>query len=868
MDSHRWDKVQELFDHAVDLPTEEREAFLRERCAGDESLLNEVLSLIAADNLQHSFLDKQAMDLFEIKSVEYSEGQLVGPYRLISKIAAGGMGLVFLAERADGQYTQQVALKLIKRGMDSDEILRRFSAERQILANLNHPHIARLIDGGLTTEGVPWFTMEYVDGEPIDAYCDRHRLTINERLALFQTVCRTVQYAQQNLVVHRDLKPSNIMVTDDGSVKLLDFGIAKMLSTEQAPGDGLELTRTGLRVMTPGYASPEQVRGDKVTTSSDVYSLGVVLYRLLTGSAPYHLTGDTPLELERVICQTDPKRPSAALTGQQSQTGAVPKEDADRDAVCRSRRTPLPRLRRQLSGDLDNICLMALRKEPERRYQTAGQLADDVERYLNGHPVAARGDSFGYRAGKFIRRNRVSVLASTAVVLVIAALVVVYTMKLQQERDRAQQEARKAEEVSQFLVGLFEVSEPSESLGETITARELLDKGAQRLLVDLTDQPETQAAMMTVVGNVYHQLGLSQKADSILTRAMNIWQDHTGLDNADAAKTVHQLAVVAYDLAEYDRAELLYLRALEINRNLYGEEHATVAEDINNLGAVFKRKGDLNAAREMFEKALDLRLRLTGEMDLAVAHSMNHLGGILREQGEYERAEKLLRRGLEIRRELVGPYHFETIASMGNMARFHTQFEEYDKAEALYREALELLHTMVGEEHRYVAGITGSLAHVLLSKGDLAGAEQYYRESLDIFTAILPPRHVHTSSAMVGVADALRMQGRSGEAEPLLREALSIRETAWPPDHWQVAQARAMLGLCLADIKRETEAIPLLEESLSPLRTRMGAEHRLPQEAGARLVRILEEAGQTQRADSLRDAMAVSATVDGGATEY
>jgi len=857
VDLSHWDRVQELFDRAVDLPTGQRETFLREQCAGDELLYSEVLSLIAADNLQHSFLDEQAMDLFEVRSIEHSEGQLVGPYRLIRKIAAGGMGLVFLAERIDGQYTQRVALKLIKRGMDSDEIIRRFTAERQILANLSHPNIARLIDGGLSSEGVPWFSMEYVDGEPIDAYCDKRGLKIRERLMLFLTVCRAVQYAQQNLVVHRDLKPGNILVTSEGTVKLLDFGIAKLLGTGQG-NDGLaDLTRTGLRVMTPGYASPEQVRGEAVTTASDVYSLGVVLYRLLTGSAPYHLTGDTPLELERVICQTDPKRPSAAVTGHQTGTEAGLGEDADRAAVCRARGTVLPRLRRQLSGDLDNICLMALRKEPDRRYQTASQLADDIARHLDGRPVRARGNSLRYRAGKFLRRYRVGVAALAVFVALIASLIVVYTMKLQQERDRAQLEARKAEEVSQFLAGLFEVSDPSESVGETVTARELLDEGAQRLLIDLADQPETQAAMMTVVGNVYHQLGLSQKADTILTKAMRIWQEHTGLDHADAARTVHHLAVVAYDLAEYDRAELLYLEALEINRNLHGEEHATVAEDINNLGAVFKRKGDLDAAREMFEKALDLRLRLTGEVDLAVAHSMNHLGGILREQGEYERAEKLLRRGLEIRRELVGPHHFETIASMGNMARFHTQFKEYDKAEALYREALELLHTMVGEEHRYVAGITGSLAHVLLSRGDFVGAEQYYRESLDIFTAVLPPRHVHTSGAMVGVADALRMQGRSGEAEPLLREALGIREAAWPADHWQVAQARAMLGLCLADTRRETEAIPLLEESLDPLRIRMGAEHRLPQEAGARLVRILEDGGQTQRADSLREWLAI-----------
>jgi serine/threonine-protein kinase len=866
MSSDRWDRVQDLFGRAADLRPEEREGFLRAQCAGDDSLYAEVMSLIEADRQQHSFLDKRAMDLFDVKPVSYQEGQRIGPYQLIRQIAVGGMGLVFLAERADGQYTQQVALKLIKRGMDSDEILRRFSSERQILANLNHPNIARLIDGGLTEHGVPWFSMEYVDGEPIDVYCDHQRMTVRERLELFLRVCRTVQYAQQNLVVHRDLKPSNIMVTTDAAVKLLDFGIAKMLSAEAEGGIEVDLTRTGLRVMTPGYASPEQVRGEGVTTSTDVYSLGVVLYRLLTGSAPYRLTGDTPNELERVICQTDPKRPSAAVTDSEPVTPSSSEQPAA-ESIYETRRTSPGRLQRELAGDLDNICLMALRKEPDRRYQTAGQLADDIERHLNRRPILARSDSFGYRAGKFIRRNRAAAIASTAVILLVASLVVVYTVKLQQERDRAQQEARKAEEVSEFLTGLFEVSDPSESVGKTITARELLDRGAERIRTELPDQPETQAAMMTVVGNVYHQLGLSRRADTLLSQAMAIWEESTGLNHPDAASTVHSLAVVAYDLAEYDRADLLYRQSLQVNRDLYGEEHTTVAETINNLGAVYKRQGDLQAARDMFEKALALRLRLTGEMDLGVAHSMNHLGGILRELGEYDRAEQLLRRGLEIRRELVGPYHFETVASMGNMARFHRQFEEYDKAESLYREALDILHTMVGSEHRYVAGITGSLAHVLLAKGDYVGAEQYYRNSLQILNSVLPPGNLHSSGAMIGLANALRLQGRAEEAEAMVREALEIRVSELPTKHWQVAQARAILGLCLADMSQDTDAASLLESSLGPLRERLGPDHWLPVEADDRLEEILNGNGQSARADSLQRTMTVRTSRIGDYTE-
>jgi serine/threonine-protein kinase len=517
MDANRWKRVQELFEAALELDAGGRADFLRGECGDDRELCDEVLSLIDADSGEHSLLDGHAVDALEPEpAVEEGaaslEGALVGPYRVIERIGAGGMGAVYLAERADGHFERKVALKVIKRGMDTEEILARFRSERQILAQLRHLNIAHLLDGGVTDDGRPYFTMEYVDGVPIDRYCDEHRLTVEERLALFETVCEAVQYAQHNLVVHRDLKPSNILVTNDGQVKLLDFGIAKVVGEEsehERTGDA-GLTRTGVRMMTPGYASPEQVRGEAVTTATDVYSLGVVLFELLAGHRPYNVMAETPRELERAIVETPPQRLSTAVAATRERVDAASRSvvTTTPEDVAEARRAIPAQLRKRLSGDLDNICLMALRKEPDRRYASAGLLLLDLQRHRQGIPVTARRDTFVYRAQKFAQRNRGAVVAAALIVVVVAALTTFYTMRLARERDRARLEAAKAAEVSEFLQSLFEVADPGQSKGEDITARELLDRGAERIETELAGQPEVQAEMMHVVGTVYHTLSV------------------------------------------------------------------------------------------------------------------------------------------------------------------------------------------------------------------------------------------------------------------------------------------------------------------------------------------------------------------------
>src|SRR5271155_4174136 len=443
-------------------------------------------------------------------------GDRMGPYRVLRTLGAGGMGEVYLAERADAQFEQQVAIKVVHGGALGGAMHSRLKLERQILAQLDHPNIAHLTDGGELPDGRAYIVMEYVDGIAIDAYCDSNRLDIVARLKLFQIVCAAVHYAHQNLIVHRDLKPSNILVTAEGIPKLLDFGIAKLLDERQAGSHTLAVTHADFRLMTPDHASPEQVRGQAITTSSDVYVLGVLLYKLLTGVSPFVIPTMRLTDIERAICEKDPPLPSHAVDTH---------DTAQTRSIVEVRSTTAKRLRRRLGGDLDNIVLMAMRKEPERRYGSSQQMADDIQRYLDGKPVIAHRDTLSYRTTKFVRRHWLTVTAATGVVFLILAFAMttyMQSLRIAAERDRvaeqratAERERARAEEVSSFLVNLFRLSDPQENRGNQVTARELLDSGAKRLQAELQDQPSTKAALLATVGQVYDSLGQFQVAEPI-----------------------------------------------------------------------------------------------------------------------------------------------------------------------------------------------------------------------------------------------------------------------------------------------------------------------------------------------------------------
>ncbi|MCS6804680.1 MAG: serine/threonine-protein kinase [Acidobacteriota bacterium] len=907
MTPDRWQQIQDVFYATLEREPGQRAAYLDEVCAGDLDLRAEVESLLESAERAESLVHAAIEDVVTLATQEQAPseaGQQVGPYQLIREIGHGGMGTVYLAARADEQYQKQVTVKLIKRGMDTDEIIRRFRHERQILANLDHPNIARLLDGGTTEDGRPYFVMEYVEGQPIDEYCHAHALSTRERLKLFRTVCSAVHYAHQNLVVHRDLKPSNILVTSDGVPKLLDFGVAKLLHPES---DAQTLTATvmGLRPMTPEYASPEQVRGEPITTASDVCSLGVLLYKLLTGHPPYLFKSHSLQEIERVICEEEPEKPSTAVSRQWSVVGgrwSVATDERQRSTDEKQRsmdeeQRTAKKLRHELEGDLDNIVLMAMRKEPQRRYSSVEQFSEDIRRHLVGLPVIAQKGTVRYRVGKFIGRHKIGIVVTAAFVALIIGFGV--TMAIQSARiaralERAEQGEAKAKQVSAFLVDLFKVSDPSEARGNTITAREILDKGAEKIGKELKGQPEVQATMMDTMGRVYQSLGLYDQAAPLLEEALKrrqqmlgeehldvassldslggLWHDKgqyeaaeplfrqaltmrrklLGDEHPDVATSLNNLALLHYDKADYEAAEPLFREALTMRRKLLGEQHPDVAQSLNNLALLLKSKGNLAAAEPLYREALALRRKLLGEEHPLIALSLYNLATLLHTKGELEAAEPLFRQALAIDRKLLGNEHPDVAADMNNLALLLQDKGDYEAAEPLLREALAIRRKALGEQHPLVAFSLFNLAGLLHVKGDLAPAEPLYRQALELRRKTLPEGHPAVATSLVGLGVLLTDKGNPQAAEPLLRDGLNALRRTLPEDHWWIAQAESGLGACLVALRRYDEAEPLLVKSYATLKAQRGGRNRHTQQTLQRLIDLYEAWGKPGKAAQYR----------------
>ena len=868
MTPERWQRVEELFRTLIDRPADEREAYLTSVCDGDQELRREVLSLLARDTNEDLIQDQIVSAALSLTTGAKSDltGERIGPYRLIRLIGRGGMGAVYEAVRDDEQFQQQVAIKLIKRGMDTDFVRDRFLRERQILASLDHPHIARLFDGGTTADGSPYFVMEFVAGQPITDDCGSRKLSLNQNLKLFRQVCSAVQHAHQKLVIHRDLKPSNIMITEDGTPKLLDFGIAKLLSPDVSQAH--TQTETALRLMTPDYASPEQARGLAVATTTDVYSLGVVLYELLTGQRPYEFKTYSPAEIERTICETETEEPSKVVS---RMTGAPAK------------------LARQLAGDLDNIVLMAMRKEPERRYQSVEQFSEDIRRYLAGLPVAARKDTFGYRAGKFVRRHKAGVAILT-LLAILAIVMTVQTARISRERDRANQEAVTAQAVTQSLVAMFEFADPSRAGRDAITARELLDRGAEKVVRDLKNQPAVQAKLMDTIGGLYQSIGLYDKAQPMLEESLNLRRQVLGQEHADVAVSLNHLAGVANLNGDSAKSESLYREALAMRRKLLGKEHPDVAEIMDNLGSLLVDRGNFAEAEILLREALVQRRRLLGEehKDVAesltslgrllsdtgkfdeaaslyrqvlgmrrklfgaehplVALSLNNLAAMLNEQGDYKGAETLYREALAMRRKRLGEEHPDVIVSLANLASSLQDLGEYAESEQLYRRVLALRRKLFGEEHPKVALTMNNLATLLRDKGDYQEAEVLFRQSLALRRKQLGEYHSEVGASLNNIGILLYLKGEYAEAEKAQHQAIETYLKSLKPDHWMIHRSRSHLGACLIKLKRYREAEEQLLAGYGGLKAALGNQHTQTQTAVSRLIELYESWGKPAKA--------------------
>jgi serine/threonine-protein kinase len=898
----RWREIDELFARALDVDPADRPGFLGAACQGDAELLRAVSALLdqhraAAHIIGDSALEFDPDLLSELEAADAADHLLhdaqlrVGPYRIVREIGRGGMGAVYLAERADGEFEKEVALKLVKRGMDTDEILARFRHERRILASLEHPSIARLYDGGVSDDGRPYIVMELVEGEPITSYCDRHRLSVDDRIALFQMVCGAVQYAHQKLVVHRDIKPSNILVGEDGIPKLLDFGIAKLLADEDLSSPR---TRPGMRMLTPEFAAPEQLRGDPPSAASDVYALGAVLFELLAGRRALGsiAPGAREAEVGPGMVSVAATHPATERWGRGGITAAG--GDPSPSQIAWNRSTTPERLRRSLAGDIDTLVLHALAPDPERRYGSTQQLLDDLERYRTGMPIHARPPTARYLAMKFVRRHRSALAASLVVLLTLVgglAGILVQSRRAATERDAARQAQDASEQIASFLIDLFDSADP---LGirpertDTMLVRELVDRGAARVESELVAQPALRAEMLTVLGRVYSNLGAYASAESMLEAAVAASEASApGRSNpiqlallAGAAKSqghyaradsllseviaiyaaggsaadtlyvesLSERGLLLTNLGRYDEAQVFHDRALEqlrLRPDLPPYLHARAR---GNLAILHYEIGDYPEAERGFRETLELEQSYLAPDHPRLAASLNNVASSLHYQGRYEDAEPLYLKALEIGRPGLGDEHAEVGNYFQNLATLYDDQERYAEAEDLYRLSIRAHEATLGRDNPTTAMVLRNFALNRRSVGALAEAESLLREALAYIEASLGREHLYSAVTGAALGRVLTELNSLDEASDYVVASLALLEDLLPPEHHLVAVSRSDLGAHHLARGNYAEAEPLLLESYGALAEDRGVDHYLTRNAARHLHNLYTARGEPARA--------------------
>ncbi len=852
MNPERWRRIESLFDAAIELPANEREGWLARECAGEPDVRQEVRRLLAAAEMENDGIEaaiRHVAGEIHDGSTAPAAGGRIGPYEIIGTLGRGGMGTVFLARRADDAYEKHVAIKLIRGGTHDPEHLLRFRMERQILADLEHPNIARVLDGGTTDDGDPYIVMEYVKGLPIDAYCDRHGLSVRRRVELLITVCEAVQCAHRSLVVHRDLKPNNILVRDDGEVRLLDFGIAKMLDPAHAPHTVVE-TRTAARMMTPEFAAPEQVRGEAITTATDVYALGVVLYTMLSGCRPYRIESYRPQDIERAVCESQPVRPSAVVA--RIAAGGTGEDSPTAGDLGRSHGAPADRVRRELAGDLDNIVLKALRKEPGRRYGSAEHLAGDLRCYLEGLPIEARPDTWRYRATKFVRRHAWGTAAASALLLLLiafAATMTVQTARVTRQRDEIDAERARSERIRDFLIDVFDVAGAGDRNADEISARDLVDRGAARVREQLAGDPRSLADFLSALGSVYTNLGRFEDARGILEDALANCRQAHGPADARCAVPLNLLGMTYQSLGDFDAAESSIREGLQLVRTARGEAHADFAASLNNLGRLLHARGDLDEAEAVYRRALGVEDKI-GIGGIPHAITLDNLAQTLALAGRYDEAETLVRESIEVSEAELGPDHARVATSLNNLADILSEVDRAEEAEQAYRRSLAISRRVWGEDHRETRTTRNNLALLLSDGGDLAGAETELRAVLASSRRDLGDDHPETATVMANLAGVLRSQGKLDEAAPLYFRTLEAARVRAESDPISLAVRLNNTARFLDSAGRPAEAAPLYRECLEILEREFGREHPYYASGLGNLALTLMESGDLTAAET------------------
>jgi eukaryotic-like serine/threonine-protein kinase len=836
MDSTRWRTVQSLFHEAADLPASEQRVFLETRCGDDAGLVNEVLVLLEEDARGGSLLDGDvaavASQIFDDSSPGSLPFKEFGPYRIKRALGEGGMGVVYLAERED--LGNEVAIKILRDAWVSPARRERFNAEQRTLAQLNHSSIARLYDADTSPDGTPFFVMEYVEGIPLTDYCKTQKCSIPERLRLFRAVCEAVLYAHQHAVIHRDLKPSNILVKADGSIRLLDFGIAKHLENL---GELVDQTITGLRLMTPAYAAPEQIRGEQVGIQSDVYSLGVVLYELLAGRLPFDLSKCTPAQAEKILTEEEAEEPSEA---------------AEKTAAAAGTNGSALTASRTAWADLDVLCLAAMHKDPQRRYQSVEALIRDVNHYLDGEPLEARADRWHYTLDKFVRRHWRLVSAAAVVFALLVGLVIFYTVRLTRARNAALMQAARTQRIQRFMLNLFQGGDPAAGPADDLRVVTLLDRGVEEAR-SLDAEPAVQAELYETLGGIYQKLGKLEQADALMESALAKREALYGPDSTETAKGLLALGSLRDAEARYGDAERLIRQALDRDRRQLPANDPAVAKAMLALGGVLDNRGAYDQAiaildqtvqlysapgsepvdladslyelanahfyaghyeksEEINERALAMYKQIYGERHPRVAEILINLGAIQLDTGHYAEAEQYDRQALDIVQAWYGKDNPETAADLTILARSLVYQKRYAEASDLLQQSLTIKERTFGKVHPSVASTLNELGSVALQEAKYDAAEQYFERMADIYRAEYGEQHYLYGTALSNLASVYTAQQQWARAERLYRQAIPIYIQSQSPTHINTGIARIKLGRTLlrqhryADAEAETHA--------------------------------------------------------------
>jgi serine/threonine protein kinase/tetratricopeptide (TPR) repeat protein len=829
-------RVDEIFSDALELPAPDRPAFLVRACGADTELIRKVEALLDAHAAAAGFL-REAPDLPDRIAETELIGTRVGPFEIVRHVGSGGMGAVFEARRADEQFEQTVAVKLIKPGMDSAEIVRRFRNERQLLAHLQHPNIASLLDGGVTEEGRPYLVMEFVMGEPLTDFCRRKNLSVREQLHIFLQILDAVMAAHRRLVVHRDLKPGNILVQSSDAkpqVKLLDFGIARVLNPESALYSG-DVTQPQLQMISPAYASPEQIRGEFVSTASDIYSLGVILYELLCGERPYALNSGSLSVVQRANFQPKIVRPSLR----------APSKRADR-----------------LRGDLDWIVMKALQIDPDLRYSTADEFRADIERFLKDEPVLAGRPTIWYRIEKFVKRHRVATAAGAVAVLALLVGVVASSwgwMVARRANHAAQIEAATTRAINQFLVDVFEAPDPwraAEFSGQCdITVVDALDGAGKRLAAGFEDQPLLRAELQLTIGRTYRNLGYLERSEPLLVSAADTFQRNAGDEDERTIEAVGELARLLSQQGNDERARVLFEKRLAHYRNRYGPDHASTLLARRDVIAAAAAMGQVREATTDYQDLLLRQRRLLGDDHLATLKTMHSLGVLYSEMDRLDEAEPLLEEAFNRRRSRLGETHPSTIGTMTVLAQVYRQTGRVPQAESLLRQALDVHRSVLGEMHPTTLTSKSTLGMLLFSKGELGEAVSMFEELVGECREVHGSEHPATISALANLATLRMRSGDHRQALNLMEEAVALSRKSAGADHPKTLHAMHTLGMILINLEEYARAREVLTQTVDSRKQVLGAENSLTLSSMNNLAHVLGNL------DQWTDAVALHRTV-------